>query len=334
MSAHARTSTLTRLGSGTLRRSVVPLVMLVLLAGVILLARSATGSVGYSAELAHANGLRAGDKVRVAGLDVGTVDSVSARGTTVHVDFSLDRDARLTRDTATSVKLASLLGERYLSLEPGSGSELDHGGTIDKSMSRDSYTIEEFTLDATPNIEALDLDTVEKAIDVLSTDLASAPRDVRAALDGMTALSTIVTDRDQQIGRLLSSTQQLTSTVLDQQDELDTLMTDAGTVMAMVRERQDVLDALLKDASTLAKGIKELAVSTQADLDSLLVDLDTVTTTLTEQKKDLDEVIRLAGPTMRVYTNGAGDGPWLGVNAPYFVLPDDFYCTVTPKGCS
>src|SRR3546814_1398951 len=94
----------------------------------------------------------------------------------------------------------------------------------------------------------------------------------------MTALSTIVTDRDQQIGRLLSSTQQLTSTVLNQQDELDTLMTDAGTVMAMVRERQDVLDALLKDASTLAKGIKELAVSTQADLDSLLVDLDTVTT--------------------------------------------------------
>src|SRR3546814_19705965 len=89
-------------------------------------------------------------------------------------------------------------------------------------------------------------------------------------------------------------------------------MTDAGTVMAMVRERQDVLDALLKDASTLAKGIKELAVSTQADLDSLLVDLDTVTTTLTEQKKDLDEVIRLAGPTMRVYNKGPGDGPWTG----------------------
>src|SRR3546814_12455811 len=96
----------------------------------------------------------------------------------------------------------------------------------------------------------------------------------------------------------------------------------------MGRERQDGLEALLKDASTLAKGIKELAVSTQADLDSLLVDLDTVTTTLTEQKKDLDEVIRLAGPTMRVYTNGASDGPWIGVNAPYCVLPDDFYCHV------
>src|SRR3546814_14004211 len=88
--AHAGTSPLARLGSGTLRRSVVPLVMLVLLAGVILLARSATGSVSYSAELAHANGLRAGDKVRVAGLDVGTVDSIRARGTTVHVDFSLE----------------------------------------------------------------------------------------------------------------------------------------------------------------------------------------------------------------------------------------------------
>src|SRR3546814_13286624 len=100
------------------------------------------------------------------------------------------------------------------------------------------------------DIEALDLDTVEKAIDVLSTDLASAPRDVRAALDGMPALSTIVPDRDQQIGRLPSSTQQPTSTVLDQQAELDTLMTDAGTVMAQVRERQSVLAEQLQVDST------------------------------------------------------------------------------------
>src|SRR3546814_17957108 len=91
VSAHAGTSPLARLGSGTLRRSVVPLVMLVLLAGVILLARSATGSVSYSADLAHAHGLRAGDHVRVAGLAVGPADPLSARGTPVHVSSSLVR---------------------------------------------------------------------------------------------------------------------------------------------------------------------------------------------------------------------------------------------------
>ncbi|MDT0202019.1 MCE family protein [Nocardioides sp. AE5] len=315
------------------RRYVVPLVLLLLLTAVVVIARNATGQVGYAAELSHAGGLRAGDKVRIAGLDVGTVDEVSASGDTVHVRFSLDRDARLTEDTTMQVKLASLLGDRYLALAPGTGKELDAGGTLDKAMARDSFTIEEFWLEATPTLDELDLATVEQAIDVLSTDLATAPEDIRAALDGMTGLATIVNQRDDQLSRILASTKQLTDTVIDQQDELDQLMLDAESVMRMVAERRDVLEALLADSATLATGIEELARTTRADLDPLLADLATVTETLTAQKQDLEDVIRLAGPTFRVYTNAAGDGPWLGVNAPYFVIPDDFYCILTPKGC-
>lgn len=316
------------------RRYVVPLVLLVLLVAVIVIARQATGTVGYHAELPHAAGLRAGDKVRIAGLSVGTVDDIRAKGDTVHVDFAIDRDARLTVDTVMSVKLASLLGDRFLALEPGKGDRLDHDATISKQMARGSFTIEQFWLEATPNLEALDLQTVETAIDVLSTDLATAPEDVRAALDGMTGLATIVNERDQQLGRILAASKQLTATVLDQQDELDALMTNADLVMTMAHQRRDTLAALLRSSNKLATGITELARATRKDLDPMLANLKTVVTTLTTQKKDLDKILELAGPTMRFYTNASGDGPWLGVNAPYFIVPDGFFCTATPLECS
>lgn len=310
------------------RRFGVPLALLVLVVAAVVFARGAGGGSGYHAQMAHAGGLRAGDKVRVAGLDVGTVDAVQAERDTVHVDFSVSGDAELTRDTTVQVKLASLLGERYLALEPGDGATLEEGDTIAKEHARNSFTMEEFWLEATPKLEALDVDRVESAIDVLGSELATAPKDVRSALRGMTGLSRIVTKRDAQMERLLASTEQITSTVIDQQDELDELMSNSGKVLNMVHRRREVLRTLLRDSRTLAAEVTSLARSTQKDLDPMLAELETVVGTLQTHKADLDEILRKAGPTMRLYTNASGDGPWLGVNAPYFVFPDDLYCTL------
>ncbi|WP_068120027.1 hypothetical protein [Nocardioides massiliensis] len=55
--------------------------------------------------------------------------------------------------------------------------------------------------------------------------------------------------------------------------------------------------------------------------------------TLNRQEKHLGRTLRLAGPTMRVFTNAAGDGPWLGVNAPYAILPDNLLCALPSGDC-
>jgi phospholipid/cholesterol/gamma-HCH transport system substrate-binding protein len=70
---------------------------------------------GYSALFGDASRLEAGDSVRVAGVRVGTVKSVSLQqDKSVKVDFDTDRNVALTTSTKVAVRYLNLVGDRYL----------------------------------------------------------------------------------------------------------------------------------------------------------------------------------------------------------------------------
>lgn len=293
--------------------------------------RSVSGEADYHARLRHAAGIGAGDDVRVAGLKVGKVTSVEADKDQVDVTFTLDQSPEelgLSDASAVEVKLLSILGQRFLSLTPAPGTTLADGATIPVERARDSYTIEQFWLETTPQVEAIDLDKVQQAVDVLATDLAVAPTELRDALDGIAGVSAIAVEREQQLDDLLASTRAVTDLVLEQTDQLDAVMANGATVMAMVRERRDTLRALLVDAERFVTGMTSLVRTTAPQLKPALRDLRKVVKVLQDNKADLEETMALAGPTMRVFTNATGDGPWLGVNAPWAIFPDDLVCTI------
>lgn len=77
---------------------------------------------GYSAVFADASRLKVGDSVRVAGIRVGTVNSVSLQpDMTALVGFDADRTAVLTSGTKAVVRYLNLVGDRYLELTTGPG---------------------------------------------------------------------------------------------------------------------------------------------------------------------------------------------------------------------
>lgn len=325
--------------TGTWQRLAWPLrivVGLVLVGLVAIAVRTISGDPTYHARLRHAAGIEAGDDVRVAGLKVGTVTGVEADRDQVDVSFTLDQapaEIGLTSDSAVEVKILSILGQRFLSLTPGDGEALSDGSTIAVEHARDSYTIERFWLETTPQVEALDLERIQGAVDVLATDLAIEPEQLRDALDGIAGVSAIATKREQQIDDLLASTRAVTDLVISQTAEIDEVMANGTLVMVMVQQRRETLRALLTNAERFVTGMTALVRTTAPQLKPALRDLQKVLRTLVEHKADLDETLRLAGPTMRVFTNATGDGPWLGVNAPWAIFPDDLFCSITPEDC-
>lgn len=92
-------------------------------------------SDGYtvSASFASVSGLRAGAEVEIAGVRVGRVKAIRLDGKTGRavVDLLLNRDVELTDDVIASVKTSGLIGDKYVSLEPGgSGVPLEPGDEI------------------------------------------------------------------------------------------------------------------------------------------------------------------------------------------------------------
>ncbi|HEX9833531.1 MAG TPA: MlaD family protein, partial [Mycobacterium sp.] len=78
--------------------------------------------LSYSAVFVNASGLKGGDLVRVAGVEVGKVDAVTmTAGTDVLVEFWTDESVVLTEGSRAVIRYADLIGGRYLELEEGAG---------------------------------------------------------------------------------------------------------------------------------------------------------------------------------------------------------------------
>src|SRR5882762_4023248 len=75
------------------------------------------GGTTYSAEFSEAAGLKANDEVRIAGVKVGKVKDIALDGDRVVVRFKV-KGAWVGDRTSAAIKIKTILGQKYLSLEP------------------------------------------------------------------------------------------------------------------------------------------------------------------------------------------------------------------------
>jgi len=98
----------------------------------------AVGGYKLEARFSSTGGLSAGSDVRISGVKVGTVTGQFLDKQTFQavVQMEIDRNIQLPRDTSASIASESLLGGRYLQLEPGGEEDkLKEGDVIEYTQS-------------------------------------------------------------------------------------------------------------------------------------------------------------------------------------------------------
>lgn len=125
------------------------LLVLIVAAGFLAYALATSGAAsvpGYrlSAEFDRIDGLATGSDVRMAGVKVGSVTGTAIDPKTylAIVDFTVQKDIELPKDSSASIASQSLLGGKYLSLVPG-GSEqmIPSGGRV--TITQGSVSLED-----------------------------------------------------------------------------------------------------------------------------------------------------------------------------------------------
>lgn len=126
-----------------MKRSVIETILgaaVLFIAGFFLVFSYNTANVkkvsGYElvADFSGIGGLAVGDDVQISGVKVGSVSGVKLDPETflARVYLSLDNGVKVPDDTAALISSTSLLGGRYLALEPGASEEmLGAGGKIE-----------------------------------------------------------------------------------------------------------------------------------------------------------------------------------------------------------
>jgi phospholipid/cholesterol/gamma-HCH transport system substrate-binding protein len=309
-------------------------VLLVLGLLTFLLVRTGGEESGWTADLEHASGLQTGDEVRVAGIPVGSVSAIELHGAVAEVRFDLDPGVRLTDESRAAVKLATLLGRTYLDVTPGHGAPATDR-TIPTSRTTPAYTVSTVVTETGRTAEALDLETLDAAVDAGAKVLDEVDPDTMAsALDGTTRLARVASGQDAALRRLFDLVSQVTATVAGQSERIGGLVDDAAVVSRLVVERRDTLADLVTTGRRAIDDLDDLATTNRSDLTSVLGQLDDVLAVVQDNSAALDTSMQRLPAMSRYFANATGNGPWIDVFSPYFLLPDALVCVLDPGACS
>ncbi|MGW4481634.1 MCE family protein [Rhodococcus triatomae] len=305
----------------------VALIALVL-AGLLVVGRLGLGETHYEAELLQAAGIRPGDAVTVAGVQVGTVDSSRLAGDHVVVGFSVDDGVPMGDATRASIKLTTLLGSRYLEIEPAGSGELTDG-RIPLANTSVPYDLQQVLADATTTFEDVDAAKIGEAMTTLSTSLEGTPELVPQVLTNIETLSTILADRRDQIGSLLRNSAELTSAVREQQGRLGAMIRDGNALVQQVVLRQQTLEKLLTSTTVLVDQLDRTVNGNRPEIDSLVTSLRGLLQSLSANDALLRNTLQILPVPLRNFTNATGTANEVDFTAPAGPLIDSWMCAIS-----
>jgi phospholipid/cholesterol/gamma-HCH transport system substrate-binding protein len=267
------------------------------------------GGTSYAADFSEAAGLVPGNEVRVAGVKVGKVTKVGLNGDRVRVTFKV-KDAWVGDRTTAMIRIKTLLGQKFLSLDPQGTQPLSPGNPIPKERTLAPYDVNEAFNGLATTVGQIDTKQLADSFTVLSDTFKNSPEHVRGALDGLSALSKTISSRDEQLAKLLDNTRQLTKTLADRNSEFEKLLSDGNLLLGEIRKRREAISALLTGTRDLARELSGLVQDNQNQLKPALEQLGRVTTILQRNQDHLDRSLALMAPFYRVFANTLGNGRW------------------------
>lgn len=162
----------------------------------------------YRAIFTNVSGLKGGNFVRIAGVEVGKISNMTLnKDGTVTVDFAIDKNLKLTEGTKAAVRYENLIGDRYLSLENGPGAVrlLQPGQTIPLSRTSPALDVDALIGGFRPLFRALDPDQVNALSGELLKVFQGEGGTISSVLAQTSALTTTLAGRDQLIGEVIKN---------------------------------------------------------------------------------------------------------------------------------
>ena len=284
----------------------------------------------YAAEFTEAAGVSEGNDVRIAGVEVGRVSDVALRGDHVLISFRV-KGAWLGDTTGAAIRLKTVLGQKYLALDPQGDGTLDPGKPIPRSRTSVPYDILAAFGELSSTVDRIDTTRLAKSFDTLSATLANTPQSVRAALTGLSRLSDTLATRDQQLATLLGNTRVVSQTLVDRDAAVRQLLDDGNQLLAEVGDREQAISSLLDGSRRLATELSGLISDNDTRLGPLLTQLDQLTSMLQRNQDALAAGIRGFAPLVRLGTNLSGNGRWVDGYLCGLVLPS--FGPLNEAGC-
>jgi phospholipid/cholesterol/gamma-HCH transport system substrate-binding protein len=216
----------------------------------------------YHANFIDATRLKGGQKVRIAGVPVGSVKDVKLNpNNTVDVAFTVDKRYTLYSSTRAVIRYENLVGDRFLEITSGPGElrKLRPGATIDQQHTQPALDLDALLGGLRPVLKGLDANKINT--------VSSYVIELLQGQGG--ALSNLLADTNA-FGSTLGARDQVIGDVIDKLNAVLTTVDAKGAQFsASVDELQKLITGLAQGRDAVAGAIQPLA-STSSDLAEFL----------------------------------------------------------------
>lgn len=267
------------------------------------------GGTQYTAQFKESANLKADDDVRIAGVRVGQVDDVTVKNDTVTVKFTV-KNGFVGNQSTIDIKLRTLLGAKYLSIDSVGTKAQDPDVTIGKSRTTSPFDVYPAFTELTDTIDKIDTNQLQKALGVLAEDFSGTPESVGPVVRGLSRLSQTISSRDVALRTLLARANQVTGVLADRDTDLQRLLSDGSLLLDELNNRREAIRSLFVNTQLLSVQLRGLVSDNQKTLTPLLNNLDELLTLLRNNEDSLDRGLALLAPFYRVFNNVIGNGRW------------------------
>ncbi len=275
----------------------------------------------YEAVLAEASGLAVGDDVRIAGVDVGRVNTISVEEGRAVVAFEVDEDVEPTTAWQAGARWRNVIGQRFLYLYPNPGGETlvsgdlgpDGAGRIPVEQSVEVADLAAFVQTLTPLLEALDPDAQNKVTDALNETLVGRDQTIQSLVTNLSGLAGTVSGQAPEVRRVIANANLLLSEYNGREDQLTGLVDQLALVSdTLARRNGEVLDAAV-DLADVQRELGDLIAANDQGLIESAESLRRITDSIGQQRVAFEDSIASLRQGLASYMLTSRMGEWFNV---------------------
>jgi len=312
--------------SMVIKVSVFAVAMLIVASGlVVIFGDFRFGSEGtYHATFINASKLKAGQKVRIAGVPVGSVSGVKLNpDNTIDVKFGVDSRYTLYSSTRAVVRYENLVGDRFLEITSGPGElrKLPPGGTINSQHTQPALDLDALLGGLRPLVKGLDADKVNTISSAVIQLLQGQGGALSNVLADTSAFSSALGQRDQLIGDTITNLNTVLGTVDQKSAQFSASVDQLQQLISGLAKNKDAIAGAIPPLASTTTDLTELLKNSRRPLQGILQNTRPLATELDDRKAEVDnDVEQLGEDYLRLSA--------LGAYGSFFNI---YFCSVTIK---
>jgi phospholipid/cholesterol/gamma-HCH transport system substrate-binding protein len=280
-----------------------------------------------------------GDEVRVSGVKVGKVDSITPEGTQTKMILKVDHDVPVPADAKAVIVAQNLVAARYVQLTPayrkGGGPTMRDGAVIPSDRTAVPVEWDEVKTQLMRLATELGPKTgvsgtsVSRFIDSAANALDGNGDKLRQTLAQLSGAARIFAEGSGNIVDIIKNLQVFVTALRDSKEQIVMFQNRLASLTSVVNDNRSDLDAALSDLSVALGEIQRFVAGSRNQTSEQIRSLASVTQTLVDHKTALENVLHVSPNAIANYENiyypaaGAVTGAFSLAN---FANPVYFFC--------